>query len=274
MTCENICLFLVHLALSGLAYSTINNQVSALVMLAKLNSQVIEIRENFEVGLTLKALRRILGDSTTQKDAVFPADLLAMSRFVNSSDFIQISTWVGVIFLYRTMLRKCHIFADEFNDHLLTRSDIEFTDYGMTVKVSSSKTIQYKERSLLLPVCIGGGKLCIVSLLKWYFHQYPTTLNCPISSCFRDSELLKVRYSKALTLMKDWGQQAKLGKNLGMHSMRRGAATLMSLGGMPLEDIKDRGDWKTDVFYKYIAYPMQRKVFIEKKIVHMLSYFT
>lgn len=274
MTCENICLFLVHLAFCGLTFNTINNQVSALVILAKLQGQHIDIRNDFEVSLTLKALKRILGDSATQKDAVFPSDLLAMSKMVDSRNFTQISTWIGIIFLYRTMLRKCHIFADEFNDHLLIRSDIEFTDYGMTVRVSSSKTIQYKERSLLLPVCQGGGKLCIVSLLKWYMHQYPTTSNCPILSCFKDGELVKVNYSKALTLLKDWGKRANVGKNLGMHSMRRGAATLMSLGGMPLEDIKDRGDWKTDVFYKYIAYPMQRKVCVEQKIVHMLNNFT
>lgn len=74
--------------------------------------------------------------------------------------------------------------------------------------------------------------------------------------------------------MKDWGQKAYVGKNLGMHSLRRGAATLMSLGGMPIEDIKDRGDWKSDVFYKYIAYPMQRKVDVEKRIVGMLNHLT
>lgn len=247
MNCENICLFLVHLALSGLTFGTINNQVSALVILGKLQGQELDIRGDFEVMLTLKALKQLLGDSTTQKDAVFPGDLVAMSKFVNSSDFVQISTWLGVVFLYRTMLRKCHIFSDEFNDHLSIRSDIEFTDYGMTVQVSSSKTIQYKERSLSLPVCIGGGKLCVVSLLKWYFQRYPTTVNCPILSCFVKGQLIKVRYSQALAFMKEWGQKANVGKNLGMHSMRRGAATLMSLGGMPIEDIKDRGDWKTDV---------------------------
>lgn len=114
MTYENICLFLVHLALTGLTYNTINNQVSALVILGRRQGENIDIRGDFEVNLTLKALRRILGDTSSQKDAVFPSDLLSMSHFVNSKDFLQISTWIGIVFLYRTMLRKCHIFADEF----------------------------------------------------------------------------------------------------------------------------------------------------------------
>lgn len=274
MDCEYVNLFLVHLALSGLAYSTINNQVSALVTFAKLHDQSIDIRGNYETVLTLKALRRVLGDTTTQKDAIFPQDLISMSKFVSSEDFLQISIWTGVLFLYRAMLRKCHIFVGEFNEHLLKRSDVQFTPFGMVVHVPSTKTIQFKERALELPVCKGGGKLCIVSLLKWYFDRYPTTMNSPILSQFVGKELVTVPYTKALLKLKKWGEKASVGKNLGTHSMRRGAATLMSLGGMPLEDIKDRGDWRSDTFYQYISYPLDRKVCVEQKIVNMLNYLT
>lgn len=257
-----------------MAYSTINNQVSALVTFAKLHGDNIDIRGDYGTVLALKALRRVLGDTTTQKDAIFPQDLLSMSKFVSSENFLQISIWTGLVFLYRSMLRKCHIFVGEFNEHLLKRSDVEFTSFGLVVHVTSTKTIQYRERALDLPICRGGGKLCLVSLLEWYFDRYPTTPSSPILSRFEDKELITVPYAKALSHLKEWGEKANIGKDLGTHSMRRGAATLMSLGGMPLEDIKDKGDWKSDVFYQYISYPMQRKVGVEQKIVEMLNYLT
>lgn len=136
MNCESICLFLVHVALSRLSFSTINNQVSALVILGKLHGQSLDIHSDFDMHtmvLTLKASRPILGDYNPKRCSFSLVDLLSMSRYVNSGDFLQISTWIGMVFLYRIMLRKCHIFADKFNDHLFIRSDIDFT-----VRVSSS----------------------------------------------------------------------------------------------------------------------------------------
>lgn len=50
-----------------------------------------------------------------------------------------------------------------------------------------------------------------------------------------------------------------------MHSLRRGAATLMALAGRPLEDIKNWGDWQSVAVLKYLAYHMVQKFAIDKK---------
>lgn len=69
-----MCTFILHLALHGLKYSTINNEVSALVLLGKLNDCPYDLRGDFDIHLTMKALRRILGDETDAKDELFPAN--------------------------------------------------------------------------------------------------------------------------------------------------------------------------------------------------------
>lgn len=222
-------IFLLHLALKGLAYSTINNEVSAVVMLGKINGYDVDIRGDFSVKVTLTALRRILGDTVLHRDELLPSDLLKIYAHVDREDFIQWSTWVGVVFLYRTMLRKGHLFPGEFDNNLMSRNDLTFTEFGLLVRVTKSKTIQFKERIVELPVCTGGGLLCAVTLLKDYFTKFPTSKRAPILSWTVDDELITVTYPRALKLLQHWGKMAGLKKSIGMHSLRRGSATLMSL---------------------------------------------
>lgn len=235
-------MFLLHLALQGMAYVSINNQVSALVTLGKLHGLDIDIRGDFNIRLTLMGLRRILGDTPSPKDELLPIDLIKMSKFVNPTDFLEWSTWTGVVFLYRSMLRKCHVFSCDFDDNMLARKDIVFTKYGMLVSVSRSKTIQYRERTHEIPICQGGGGLCAVSLIKAYFDQFPTIMSAPLLSTFKEGKLNNVPYTTALLNLKRWAKSAGIQKDVGMHSLRRGSATLMSLGGIPINDIKNRGD--------------------------------
>lgn len=271
ITCDNVCIFLLHLAFQGLCYSTINYEVSALVMFSKLYGCPLDIQGDFGVILTLKALRRLLGDHANSKDELYPSDLYKIFSQVNRNDEMEWTTWIGVVFLYRTLLRKCHIFSGEFNTNLLKRSSVQFTDYGFLVTLSNSKTIQYKERAVKIPVCTGGGILCAPTLLKSFMLNHPSFPEAPLLSRVQSGSLVPVSYAYALSTLKRWAQKAGLDKNIGLHSLRRGAATLMSLSGLNLEDIKERGDWRSLAVLSYLSYPMQRKVSIDSKVVRLLN---
>lgn len=271
MDVHSINLFLLHLAIQGLTYSSINNQVSALVGFAKHYRQPIDIRGDYELDLTLKSLKRVLGDAQRKKDELFPLELLQMYQFVDRDNYVEESVWLGVVLLYRTMLRKSHIFSGEFDENLLMRSEIEFFDWGVLFKVNRSKTIQYKERIVQIPVHYGGGKLCLTTLLKDYLGKYPTTPNVPVLARQRFGSYELINYTQALRLFKRWGKSANIKKDIGMHSLRRGSATLMSLAGFQLEDIKDRGDWQSTAVLKYLSYPLNRKIHIDKQIVSFID---
>lgn len=271
ITCDNVCVFLLHLALQGLCYTSINNEVSALVMFSKLYRCPVDIRSDFGVILTLKALRRLIGDQATAKDELYPSDLQRMLTFVDRSSVVEWATWVGIIFLYRTLLRKGHVFVGEFNHNLLRRANVQFTHYGFLVTVDHSKTIQYKERCVKIPVCAGGGFLCAPTLLKTFIDNHPSMAEAPLFSYIVSGNIKTLKYSNALLLMKRWADKAGLQKNIGLHSLRRGAATLMSLAGLNLEDIKDRGDWRSLAVLSYLSYPMEKKVSIDKRVVYLLN---
>lgn len=103
----------MHLALNGHAYSTINNEVSALV--------VNDLRVDFGVKITLLALQRLLGDAPRSKEELYPKELLIMRSCVTFDDFVQESVWLGILILYYSMLRKSHIFMGQFNKNLMQR---------------------------------------------------------------------------------------------------------------------------------------------------------
>lgn len=263
--------FLLHMALQGLKYSTINNQVSALILFAKLNDSWCDLRSDFNLQLTLKALRRIIGDSSESKDELFPIELLKIFDQVNLKMDNELCIWTGILFLYRSLLRKGHVFSGEFNENLLKRSEVQFTDYGLLVTVSRSKTIQCSERTVQIPVCRVIGPFCIVSLLERFVSHFPVPSDSPLLSRIVDDKLVLVSYSTALSSLKRWGMTAGIQKDLGMHSLRRGAATVMSMAGFNLEDIKDRGDWRSIAVLRYLAYPLRRKIAIDQKISELLN---
>lgn len=92
-----------------------------------------------------------------------------MLPFVDQTKYMEESVWLVIIFLYRTMLRKSHIFSGEFDDNLLMRSELEFCDWGLLVKVNRSKTIQYKEQEERLFCQISCDTRCsyIVKTMPW-----------------------------------------------------------------------------------------------------------
>lgn len=130
--------------------------------------------------MTLKALRRLFGDQSTSKDELYPSDLYKIFEQVDKKNELDWATWVGVVFLYRSLLQKGHVFSDEFNNNLLKRSSAHFTNYGFLVTVRNSKTIQYRERVVEIPVCAGGGLLCAPSLLKSFLDTYPSLPEAPL----------------------------------------------------------------------------------------------
>lgn len=264
-------MFLLHLAFQGLSYTTINNEVSTLVIFSKLYGCPVDIRGDFGVSLTLKALRRLLGDQSTSKDELYPSDLYKIFAQVDRNNELEWATWIGVIFLYRTLLRKCHIFAGEFNTNLLKRSSVRFTNYGFLVTLCNSKIIQYKERVIKIPVCAGGGILCAPTLLKSFLDSHPSLPEAPLLSHVQSGSVVPLYYAYALPTLKRWSIKAGLDKNVGLHSLRRGAATLMSLAGLNLEDIKEHGDWRSLLVLSYLSYPMERKVSIDSQVVCLLN---
>lgn len=265
----NLCRFMVDSALRGLCYTSINNYVSGINLLSKLNGGE-DLRQDFSVGLTLRGLKRILGSETKPKDPLMPADLLKLFQQVNLSNHREISIWVGVLLCFRTLIRKCHLFpTHQSNDHLLCRNNIAVTEWGFQLSVPTSKTNQFRQRTFITPVTESDSELCVVKQLKLYWSMFKKSdESWPIIS---ELDGRPIYYEVALKTLKKWCNLSRLNKDVGFHSLRRGAATHMSLLGIPLHDIKSEGDWQSMSVLLYLASPLEHRLSTDLKISESLS---
>lgn len=150
------------------------------------------------------------------------------------------------------------------SDHLLVRSDVEVKDWGMLVHVPTSKTNQFRQKEFLSPVVKGGGDLCVVSQLSLYWSSHLLPDSSPIV-CHKDGS--PIMYDLALKKLKKWCALARIKKDVGFHSLRRGAATYMSMQGISLHDIKLEGDWQSLCVLLYLASPLEHRMEIDKVLV-------
>lgn len=267
----NLCRFMVDCATRGLCYTTINNYVSGINLLSKLNGGG-DLREDFGVGLTLQGLRRILGSVVKPKDPLMPADLVQIFHHVNLDNHREKSIWIGVLICFRTLVRKCHLFpTSQSNEHLLCRDNISFTEWGFQLTVPTSKTNQFKQRTFMSPVTKSDSELCIVRQLKVYWSKFKRSEGYWPIVCEQDGK--PIYYESALKVLKKWCNLARLNKDVGFHSLRRGAATHMSVLGIPLHDIKSEGDWQSMSVLLYLASPLEHRLSTDLKISESLSKF-
>ena len=269
---HQICRFLVYLAHS-LKYTSINNYLSAVVTLHKMCGYEHNFRSDFRVIFTLLGLKRVLGDTTCRKSPLLPSDLVGMSKCVDFGDDVERSVWACVVLAFRTLLRKSNLLpSGADSDHCIRRKDITFTDWGMSISVSSSKTIQFKQRSLETAVVSApSSPLCAVTLLKDHFQRFPSTPDSHLFLIPNGRDTKPLCYGTALDKLKSWGKLVAPDKDIGFHSLRRGAATHMSMLGIWLEDIRSAGDWASLAVLIYLTTPLSHKIDIDRIVANSLA---
>lgn len=136
--------------------------------------------------------------------------------------------------------------------HMVMRSQIDFTDYGIMVNINSSKTIQFKERVLRIPVVESPGSiLCPVRWLKVYLSLCRVPKKGPLFLDLKSGKPLS--YEKFSHRLKSLVKKCGIQGRITCHSLRRGSATYLSRLGLPLQDVKMYGDWKSLSVLLYLA---------------------
>lgn len=235
-------------------FSTINNYLSLLIVLHKYHRFPAEFRGTFYIQLVIRGLRRILGDEPCQSIPLSPEQLLQCYRTIEGKDSLENACWAAIILCFRILLRKSNVLPEQakvpYPMHIIRRKDAQFYNWGMVLTVFASKTIQFKERRLEIPVfSMGQSPLCAVRLLREHFEKLKY-LGSPEDPIFlkgvADLGLKALLYRDVLKYLKEWVRKVGLdSSNVGLHSLRRSGATFMCRLGIPLSDIKCVGDWRS-----------------------------
>ena len=154
----------------------------------------------------------------------------------------------------------------------LSRSSIVFNKAGMVVRIRWSKTIQFQQRVLEIPVfSIKNSILCPMAAMK-------RVLNC--SRAGPNGPLLGIADDKPFTYNMLQSRLKKTVKKLGLkkaryssHSLRRGGVVWAQRNGVKESLIKLYGDWSSDAYKKYLQFPHEMRVVVGHKMTHRLQNF-
>lgn len=214
-TVDTMCLYVTFLTQS-LAYSSICNYLSAVWSLHQFMGFEPTAKGSFLLSCTLRGAKRLLGDSTLSADPLLPEHLLLMYHLLNFNDKRDLIFWCALCLSFRCLLRKSHF---TYSPHMLMRSHVKFTEYGIILSIVSSKTIQFRERTVRIPVVeTPGSILCPVRWLKIYFKLCKVPSKGPLFVDTKSGKALS--YEIFSRKLKELVRKAGIPGRITCHSLR------------------------------------------------------
>lgn len=134
----------------------------------------------FEVSLTKRGLKRVLGAASRQKHPLTPAILLDIYHVLDMNCPSHAMIWALFLVAFFSFLRKSNLVsstASTFDcQRDLTRRDIKFTTSGCFLHIKWSKTRQHKEGLHIVPLpSIPHSPLCPVTAIHHFFSLVPAS---------------------------------------------------------------------------------------------------
>ena len=160
-----------------LKYSSIKGYVSALsVHMKSLGLKEVDYG-NHQVYSAFRGARRSLGDNQKQAVPLLPHHLIRLGNHLTLNPG-HVAFRAALLLSFRALLRKQNVTE---SDATLTRGDVTFHDWGVLVTVRKSKTIQFREKELIIPVSrVSDVRLCAVKWLEDRVRQTPAPLTAPL----------------------------------------------------------------------------------------------
>ena len=141
----------------------------------------------FEVSLTKRGLKRVLGTVTRPKHLITPKILITIHHSLDMTSPSQAMAWALFTVAFFSFLHKSNLVSPTTSktdcERHLTRSDIKFTTAGCFLRIKWSKSPQHKEGIHVVPLpSIPHSPLCPVTAIHQYFSLVPANPDDPSAS--------------------------------------------------------------------------------------------
>ena len=254
---DTICGYVQFLSRSLLPQS-ITNYMSGVKLLHILLGHEYNFADNIHLRLLLRGVKRVI-----------PALLVSIAGVVDSHCSLHLATFACSLLLFHTLARLGSVLPASQRSKLRTillRKCVNFTTQGMLVSMRHTKTIQFGERCLRIPLVARDSVTCPVKAYMAHLCLLGAGRklgNCP-AFIFRDSAgkfrwltkpLFIQTFRKLALAAGDPDPAAYSG-----HSFRRGGASWAFQAGVPGEMIQVMGDWAWDAYRRYLEFNMQNKL--------------
>ena len=185
--------------------------------------------------------------------------LLKIVEIVQVNDQKQLATWVAVLFGFYLFLRKSNLVpVNRQHDpmHQLSRCDIKYLRNVLVAKIKWSKTNQFGQNNLRVPVFREGiSRICPVEWLLYMVKKIPARGKHNLFSFINELGLVvPVTYADLTVQLREWLQQIGIPnvQNFSSHSLRRGGITHAFNRRIPEQTIKILGNWASQAYCKNI----------------------
>lgn len=220
---------------------------------------------NWPLKSLLTGINRTKGLMPNQKQPITPDILLRLNTKLDLTSSLDASFWAICLVAFYGMFRKSHLLptaANQFNpSKQLTKADFKIFHWGALITIRWSKTIQFRERIVEIPLpYIPGSALCPTTAITnaFRFTAAVSTRGLQAFNWVDNSREVHVfTYSSFISKLRlhlsSLGVDPKL---YAGHSFRRGGASFAYQSGVPIELIKALGDWRSDTILIYLTMPL------------------
>ena len=217
----------------------------------------------FELQITMRGIRRTLGDVTKQARPLSVEEMLLIHASLDFSNSEDIGFWTALILCFRGLLRKSNVVEKGL---ALLVGDVFFFHWGILVRLRRTKTVSFKERVLEIPFSyIPGSPFCVASYIKLLLSSVGHSGVAQLISYLSPFGVVRGTYSWLSSRI------TRASKALGLdsfttHSLRRGGASALSDANFSLIDIKNLGDWQSLSVLHYLNKTPSSKLELDSRI--------
>ena len=260
-----------------LKFSSITNYLSV-VRLLHLEAGYGNPLDSHYISTVKRGVRRLLGDSSASKLPITPSILLGIRTLLSFDLSFHVAFWAACLVAFFSFFRKSNLLPESLGSYdpnkQLSVHNISFNSEGVIIKVSWSKTIQYQDRVLQIPLpFIQSSPLCPSTALwlasrvnkgrhlspfQFQNNGLPSILTYPVFVKFLKQCLDGLGFPS---------------HQYSGHSFRRGGASFALESGVPADLVQTQGDWRSDAYKVYIDPSLKgRRMVAESMAKSILHY--
>ena len=236
----------------------------------------------FRLEQVLAGIKRTFGDEQNPKRPITPRILMQfyylLSLHILSPPIEHLVLFAAMLVAFFAFLRKGNVTSKSVcwaaETHALARGDI-FIDrdaYVMWLRLKKTKTIQFGERILWVPIRgLRGSPLDVIRIYDRMVAAVPAADTDPAFMLPDGSPLTHgyfVYWVKKLIALIGLDPGSVAG-----HSFRRGGASFAAYCGVPDAFIKLIGDWRSNAYLAYIIIPATSRVSVTDSMIRQIAAF-
>ena len=257
------------------SYRSVVNYLSIISHINRSCGASFALLHDYDVYLAKRAVRRILGDRVAPKAPITVDILLQLFRLFDLGNHLHVCMRALFLVAFFSFLRICNLVPYKLSDIgdpqacFLKVSSVTFIPQGALLRITRTKTLQFRERVLEIPLpLIPGSPLCPVTALRQYLASVPLSPSSPLFVCQSRGSYRPILAHQYNAFIKK--SLSAIGFNpaqYSSHSFRRGGATFAFCNRAPAAFIKSQGDWKSDAYLVYLTLSNANKF----KILHSIT---